>query len=77
MFFLPADAEPDVLTQWIVPHNVGRPDIVSPCRVPILVVQSNVISVERRWCRLNRSGRRRIVRDTCGQAGEANKPDND
>jgi hypothetical protein len=40
MFFVPADAEPDVPTQWIVPHNAGRPDIVSPRRVPILVVQS-------------------------------------
>jgi hypothetical protein len=45
MFFLTADAEPNVLMNWIVANDVVRPNIVAIGHVAVHVVQSDVIAV--------------------------------
>jgi len=76
MSFLPADTEPNVLMDWVVANDVARPNVVATRHVSILIVQRDVITVERRWRRLNRSGRRRICRARA-EANPANKTDQD
>jgi hypothetical protein len=61
-FFLAADAKPNVLMNWIVAHNVIWPDIVSLGDVSVLVVQREVISMDRRRRRTNWAGCWRIGR---------------
>jgi hypothetical protein len=72
MSFLPADTEPNVLMNWIVTDDVVRPNVVATRHVSILIVQRDVITVERRWRRLNWSGRRGICRARA-EANPANK----
>jgi len=77
MFLLAADTEPNVLMDWIVPNDIVWPDIISLGDVSVLVIQRDVISMERRRRRTNWAGCRRIGRDTCGQPGKANEADDD
>jgi len=71
MSLLAADTEPNVLMDWIVPNDIVWSDIVSLGDVSVLVIQRDVISVERRRRRTNWARCRRIGRDTCGKANEA------
>jgi hypothetical protein len=75
-FFLAVDAKPNVLMNWIVTDDVGRPDIKSIGHVSVNVVQCDVIAMKRRWRRLNRSGPRLICR-TCNERRKTNEVDED
>ena len=75
MLFLPADAKPKVLMQWIVPNNIVRPNIVSLGYVSVLIEQRDVIAVDWRWRRMDWA--RWIRRYTCGKAGKTDEADKD
>jgi hypothetical protein len=76
MFFLAADAEPNVLVNWIVANDIVCPDIISLGDVSVLIVQREVIPVKRRWRGAYWTGHRRSGR-TCDQAGNANERNDD
>ena len=76
MLHLATDAERNVLMDWIVANDIVWSNIISLGDLAVLVIQREVISMERRRRRTNWTGCRWIGR-TGGQAGKANEDDDD